>query len=296
MQNLHQGVLCIALMLLTLLLSTHANYAVSGESPAKLTQQERLLPLNNTSNARELGGYTTADGRTVKRGMLFRADSLAYLDDADLNYLNSLKLSAVTDFRGDSERAEAPDRLPQQTPAINYRTLAINNPALDVAELGRKVYSGQLSEADLMKLTSREAYINDESISRMWGQWVRDLTIPGNLPHLFHCTAGKDRTGFAAAIVLLTLGVDRGQVMEDFLLSNEYLGAKIEAGIDKIQASAEVEIDPQVLRQVLGVTPKSLEGAIQAMEEKYGSVDRYIERGLGIDPATRTKLKALLLE
>jgi len=273
-----------------------ANAQKTDEQPVALPAHQRLLPLSNTLNSRDMGGYTTADGRMVKWGMLFRSDSLANLDEADLAYLEKLQLSAVTDFRGDSERAEAPDRLPQQSPAIAYRTLAINNPAVDVAELGRKFYSGQLSQAELVALTDRRGYINDAAISHMWGQWVRDLAEPGALPHLFHCTAGKDRTGFAAAIVLLTLGVSRDDVMQDFLLSNEYLAAKIEDNVQKIQAHSAAEVDADVLRQVIGVSPKSLEGAIQAMEANYGSIDGYIEQGLGIDGATRLKLQELLLE
>jgi protein-tyrosine phosphatase len=243
-----------------------------------------------------MGGYTTADGRAVRWGQLFRSDSLANLNDTDLAYLGNLQLSAVTDFRGDTERAAAPDRLPQQTPPIAYRTVAINDPAVDVAELGRKVYAGLLSEAELLALTDRQGYVNEPAVSRMWGQWLARLADPDNLPHLFHCTAGKDRTGFAAAIVLLTLGVPRDQVMEDFLLSNEYRRAGIEANIEKIQAHSEHEVDAEVLRQVLGVSPRSLDDAISAMEEKYGSIDGFIEHGLGIDAATRAKLQELLLE
>jgi protein-tyrosine phosphatase len=84
--------------------------------------------------------------------------------------------------------------------------------------------------------------------------------------------------------------------MQDFLLSNEYLAAKIEDNVQKIQAHSAAEVDADVLRQVIGVSPKSLEGAIQAMEANYGSIDGYIEQGLGIDGATRLKLQELLLE
>ena len=268
----------------------------TGEQATTPATHQRRLPLNKTRNSRDMGGYKTADGRTVKWGVLFRSDSLANLDDADLAYLENLQLSAITDFRSDSERAQAPDRLPQQSPAIAYRTLAINNPAVDVAELGKKFFSGQLSQDELLALTDRTGYINDADISRMWGQWVRELARPGALPQLFHCTAGKDRTGFAAAMVLLTLGVPRDQVMQDFLLSNEYLAEKIATNVEKIQAHSATDVDAEVLRQVLGVTPTSLEGAFEAMEARYGSIDAYIEQGLGIDNTTRLELQALLLE
>ena len=268
----------------------------TGEQATTPATHQRRLPLNKTHNSRDMGGYKTADGRTVKWGVLFRSDSLANLDDADLAYLENLQLSAITDFRSDSERAQAPDRLPQQSPAIAYRTLAINNPAVDVAELGKKFFSGQLSQDELLALTDRTGYINDADISHMWGQWVRELAQPGALPQLFHCTAGKDRTGFAAAMVLLTLGVPRDQVMQDFLLSNEYLAEKIATNVEKIQAHSATDVDAEVLRQVLGVTPTSLEGAFEAMEARYGSIDAYIEQGLGIDNTTRLELQALLLE
>lgn len=268
----------------------------AGEQATSETKYQRLLPLSGADNARDMGGYTTTDGRTVRWGVLFRADSLANLSDADVAFLESLELAVVTDFRSESERAVAPDRLPEQSAPIAYRTLAINDPAVDVAELGRKVYAGMLSERELIALTDRRSYVENPEISRVWGQWVAELAEPGNLPHLFHCTAGKDRTGFAAALVLLTLGVSKEQVMEDYLLSNEYLAQRIDEGIRNIQANSESDTDADVLRQVLGVSPASLEGAIKAMEAQYGSIDGFIEQGLGIDPVTRARLQGLLLE
>ncbi len=257
--------------------------------------EERALRLENTLNSRDLGGYSTADGRSVKWGMLYRADSLAYLNAADQDRLRALGLVRITDFRSESERQEAPDQLPQQSPAIDYRTLAINNPAVDVAALGRRFYAGDLSNEELLALTDRSAYINDEALREAWGRWLRSLAEPGALPQLFHCTAGKDRTGFAAAIVLLTLGVSREDVMADFLLSNEYLAGKSESNLQRIQENSASTLDSELLRQVLGVSPASLEGAFEAMEQKFGSVDGYIEYGLGVDKSTRERLQAVLL-
>lgn len=243
-----------------------------------------------------MGGYSTSDRRSVKWGMLYRSDSIAKLSSADLATIKNLSLKAVTDFRSDTERTEALARLPYQSPAINYRTLAINNPAVDVAKLGRKFYSGQLTQDELLALIDRRAYVNNETLSNAWGEWIRDLARPANLPHLFHCTAGKDRTGFAAAMLLLTLGVPKETVMQDFMLSNQYLEEKIESNVVKIKASSKTDVDAKVLRQVIGVSPESLTGAFAAMETKYGSIDAYIEQGLGIDRTTREKLRSLLLE
>ena len=273
--------------------SSGASHASEAENQ---TTWDRRVNLESTSNTRDLGGYTTKDGRKVKRGILFRSDSLSTLTEADVSTLQELGLAVVTDFRSDNERAEAPSRLPEQSSELKYQTLAINNPALDVADLGKKVFSGQLSEQELVALTSRESYIYNSEIRREWGNWISSLSDPEGLPHLFHCTAGKDRTGFAAALVLLVLGVQHEQIMDDFLLSNHYLAEKIDLGVERIQSASEKPLKEAVLRDVLGVTATSLEGAIKAMEDRYGSVDAYIEHGLGVDPETRQQLQNLLLE
>ncbi len=257
---------------------------------------QRLVPLTQTSNTRDLGGYTTGRGQRVKWGMLYRSDSLVDLDPADLDTLAGLGLATVTDFRSETERSTARYRLPQQVPAIDYRVVNVNNPALDVSELGRRVYAGELTDAELGALLDRRAYIDDPGLRAAWGQWLRSLAEPEALPQLFHCTAGKDRTGFAAALVLLTLGVEREQVMADFLLSNEYLAPGIETGVARVREYSATPLDPGLLAGVLGVSPRSLEGAIAAMEAAYGSVDGYIEKGLGLEPATRRRLRELLLE
>lgn len=259
-------------------------------------QHEREVPLNSTLNTRDLGGYTGDGGRRVRWGQLYRSDSLANLDEADLLTVQALGLSAITDFRSQSERDAAPDRLPQQSPPLVYKTLAINNPAVDVAALGKRFYAGELSSEELVALTERTSYITDDSLRENWGQWLRSLAQPGALPQLFHCTAGKDRTGFAAALVLLTLGVSKEDVMQDFLLSNTYLAPKIDRYVQQIQSRSAADVDTDILRQVLGVTPASLDGAFQAMEAQYGSIDGFIEQGLGIDAQIRARLQAHLLE
>lgn len=276
--------------------ASEENTTNQGSESVAARQPGQLLALNNTRNTRGLGGYTTADGRRVKFGALYRADSLAKLDEADLAALAALELAAVTDFRSEVERTEAPDRLPEQTPPIDYRTLGINNPVLDVAEISRKLYAGELGSEELLALTDRRSYVKNTEISRQWGQWLASLVEPGQLPHLFHCTAGKDRTGFAAAIILLTLGVDEDQVMHDFLLTNTYLDEHIDAGIEVIQSHASAPIDKVAMRQVLGVAEHSMADAIQAMKDQYGSIDGFVAEGLGIDAPTRKKLQSLLLE
>ncbi len=267
-------------------------FQVFAETPA----HQRLINLSHTSNTRDLGGYTTADGQQVKWGLLYRSDSLAELDEGDIDIVEALGVTTVVDFRAESEREGAVDQLPVQDPPIDYQVVSVNNPALDVKALGRKVFSGELNEMELEDLLDRSAYIDDPRLRDSWGGWLRSLAQPGALPQLFHCTAGKDRTGFAAALVLLALGVERDQVMEDFLASNHYLGADIEAGVARIQQHSNEPLSEELIRQVLGVSPSSLEGAIATMEARYGSVQGYLEQGLGLDEETQRVLRALLLE
>jgi len=286
----------IALLLVLPVSPAQVNASESAYDGQKLARATRLLPLENADNARDIGGYRTVQGNSVKWGILFRSDSIAELDERDLDILKSLQLSVITDFRSESERSRAPDRLPSQSPPIDYRILAINNPAVDVEALRHQVFSGSLSSEDLIGLTDRRAYVTDPAMRAAWGAWLRSLAEPGALPQLFHCTAGKDRTGFAAALVLLTLGVPQDQVMEDFLLSNVTLEEKIHRSIAHIEATAQRDVDREVLTQVIGVSPSSLEDAFAEMEARYGSIDNYISEGLGVDSRTRQLLRETLLE
>lgn len=250
--------------------------------------------LDSTLNTRDLGGYLTDDGRVVRKKMLYRSDSLADLSSEDINTLRAFNLAAVTDLRSAAERHEAPYQLPDQQPPISYRTIAINNPAIDIPSLRERVFSGKLTSAELDGLLSRESYIVQQGLREAWGDWLGSLTDDGQLPHLFHCTAGKDRTGFAAAILLLTLGVSIEQVTDDFLLSNELLADRIERVVSSV-TQTNPDTDAAGMRALVGVSHTSLLSALDAMKAHFGSVDRYIETGLGIDKQSRQRLRELLL-
>jgi protein-tyrosine phosphatase len=277
-----------------LLLAIWSSLTYAAESSDNIDSM--LLPLNGAENVRDLGGYLTKDNQIVRPRLVYRADSLAALDDTDLAYLKTLNLSAITDLRSAPERIAAPDRLPLQSPPIKYNTLTINNTAVNIPELRKKIFEGRLSTSELLALTNRESYVTDPVIRREWGNWLKSLTQPGNVPHLFHCTAGKDRTGFAAAILLLTLGVSEQQVIEDFLLSNTFLADQIDKNLQKIASSSKTPVNETALRQVLGVTSSSLEGAFATMHSSYCSIENFIEQGLGIEQKTREKLKETFLE
>ena len=247
--------------------------------------------LTGTENTRDLGGYLTSDGLVIRRHMVFRSDELSRLTDADLQTLDQWQLASLTDFRTKQEKEEAPNRLPVHVPTIDPK---INNLQLDIKAIRQKIFTGQLTQKELAALLDRRPYINDSAIRREWGIWLASLSQNRHLPHLFHCRAGKDRTGFAAAILLLTLGVPERRVMQDFLLSNRYLADKTDQTIRQIGQN-NPSFDAEKLRPLLGVSEISLSGALTEMRGRFGSVDAYIRKGLGIDTATQSRLRSRLL-
>jgi len=289
-----QRIVLLSLISVFATFSIQASSLVSVKEVKDSLKQPLIIPLESTKNTRELGAYTTRDGRKVKTGLLIRSDSLANLTSSDLATLKNLGIKTITDFRSDVERHEAPDRIPEQKPEIAYQVLDVLDPTLNIQTLRRKILSGQISDADLHKVLSREFYITDPKMRRLWGSWLKAFAEPQTVPHLFHCTAGKDRTGFAAVILLLTLGVPKEQVMHDFMVTNQLLAKTIDLGVKRISAMSDV--NSELMRGVLGVSQETIDGVFEAIDAHYGSVDNYIASGLGIDAATRTRIQTLLLE
>jgi len=265
-------------------------------TPVVQSENQRLLSIEGTRNFRDLGGYKTQDGRTVKWGHIYRSDNLAELKKDGLKALAALDLAVITDLRSEPERDEAPDKLPKQEPPIRQVTLDVNTHAVDIRRLTRQIMKGEMDEHEVTRLLDHNQFIENPAILEEWGQWVRSLAEPGNIPQLHHCTSGKDRAGFASAILLLTLGVPKETVMEDFLLSNEILAEYNAGNIKKIQRFAKEGTDMEIFRTIMGVQEQTLRNAFALMETEYGSIDGFIEIGLGVDTQTRLAVQELLLE
>ncbi|GGK94712.1 tyrosine-protein phosphatase [Nocardia jinanensis] len=228
---------------------------------------DRSLHLTGAPNARDLGGYRTIDGRTVRSGIAFRTDQLNNLTPADLSELNRLGVREVDDLRTVYERALGPDRVPAGARANWYDMIG----AAPLPELMSTLAGGN----DLYR-----AFITAPGANQAVAGVLRDIAASGAGPEpgavLFHCTAGKDRTGWTAAVLLTVLGVDRATVGEDYLLSNHYRAAA--AG------------DP-----VGGVRQEWLDSAFDQVARSYGSFDRYVSEGLGLGPAEIDALKQRML-
>jgi len=274
-----------------------AMHIVTEEFRAKFNSEgNRLLAVSGTKNLRDLGGYRAADGRMTKWNMLYRSDNLAHLDESGMKAFEALGIRAITDLRSGPERLQEPDRIPASYPGPVYNVLPINDRPVDIRVLGRKIAMGSITDADIDDLLDHRKFVTNASHREYWGAWLRDLANDNATPHLFHCTSGKDRAGFAASIFLLALGVPEETVKEDFLLSNAVLEDYNAARIIEIDERIPGDIDEDLFRKIMGVSEETIDLSFAEMKSRFGSIDGFIRDGLGIDDATRAKLKNKFLE
>jgi len=251
---------------------------LNTENPGNIPS--RSITLDGASNFRDLGGYTGADGRTVRWRRLYRSDHLGSLTSQDIEALRQLRVARVCDFRGVSERESAPcliagaavHSLPIE-PTVVQRLSAL----LEAGEM-----PGEAGTVALMQQTYRGFVQNNAE--RFAALFSHLLASDDAL--VFHCTAGKDRTGFAAALLLSSLGVPRNTVIEDYLLTNVHL--KPGGGSSALPA--------ELAAVLFRVQEPFLAAAFEAVEQEYGSLENYLQQALGIGPAERGRLRQLYLE
>ena len=227
------------------------------------------LPLSTGRNFRDLGGMPAAGGRLVVSGRLFRADDLHGLCSEDLGILAAIPIATVIDFRSESEVIRNPDKLPASV--RNHLLFPIVPGRLEPwnPDEGLRAKGGHGFMADIYR-----SLVLDEPCTVMYREFFRCVQSGDCLPLLFHCSAGKDRTGMAAAFILLSLGVDLEYIVRDYMDSNICLAGKYDHIIARRPERAPIFF----------ADPGYLYAAIAAMEEKCGSVDRYLISVLGVDP------------
>jgi protein-tyrosine phosphatase len=257
--------------------------------------RKRHVVLDGAHNFRDFGGYPTEDGHTVRWGLFYRSDDLSALSDDDLAKLHALGIKLVCDFRSAEERAEEPDRLPADQPP-ELVELPIFDEAFSPSEFRELITSGRLGDTDLRQMLIDGNRLFATRYAAQYRAMFERLVQAGQLPALVHCTAGKDRTGFAAAVVLRTLGVPQETVYEDFLLTNHYTAREIERTLWIIRLVSLFRTDPERVRPVLGVERAYLDAAFDAIDAQYGSFDAYRSQALGLDDAETAAFRQLALE
>lgn len=266
---------------------------MSDQTPAPGTN----IPVETLPNLRDLGGYRAHGGSQVKRGVLYRSVMLSRLSDADVRKLEDLGLRTIFDFRTAEERKASPDR------EIGAREIGLDvladrsgtGPASLLAKMDDPVAistalaGGQGRE---MMLAAYRDLVELPSANHSYRSFFTDLATAETMPALFHCTTGKDRTGWAAASTLLFLGVDEEDVFHDYLLTNQQLLPALKPLVDQF---ASVGGDPAALKPVLGVDRSYLQTTIDLMTSTYGSIEGYMKEGLSLEDEILTTLRSRLL-
>ena len=264
-----------------------------------MQEQRRAEPgtavvLESVPNLRDIGGWPTGSGGVVKRGVLFRSGRLDSLVPPDMDTLTGLGIRSVYDLRTRSEATTHPDQLP---PKVDYMLLdvlaetAATSPARSVEALtdpalAEEVFGGG-ELAEIYAVGYRE-FITLSSAKAAYRRLFLSLSQPGVLPALIHCTTGKDRTGWAAAALLLFLGVSEEDVVSEYLLSNDQLLPYAQPYFDRFAAAGG---DPDLLRPAFGIKRQYLQGSLNTMRARFGSIDGYFTDGLDIDLGTQERLR-----
>lgn len=241
----------------------------------------RHFNLAGASNFRDLGGYPGRGGRVVRWRQIFRSNHLGHVTESDIEILRGLGLKSAFDFRGTEERAEAMCGLTE----IAVHSLPIE-PTVVATLRARGANGAPLSSVDALDVM-RESYRNYVRYNTSNFRTLFAHLLEDRAPLVIHCTAGKDRTGFASALILHALGVPDDLIAEDYLLTNRFYRRDPSASSDL----------PDEVRQVLGSVEASfLAAAFEAISAEYVDLESYFSDGLGLGARERKTLQARYLE
>ncbi|MGA4787811.1 tyrosine-protein phosphatase [Nocardia sp. AB354] len=268
-------------------------------APATSDQQQSLGI--SAPNARDIGGYPTQHGGgKIRFGLVYRSDALNRLTPADQQKLASLQIGKAIDFRSPNEMKAAPDQLPSSIP---YSAQSVWDPNNDfylmvssIIAGGPQVQQDKLGDGKAAQIM-RDYYrwlVTDGSARAQFASALKEIANSPNAV-LYHCTSGKDRTGWMTAILMSALDVPKGQIYKDYLASNDYLAASNKAQMDALVQRGLVT-DPSLFEPILGVQADYLDASFDQVQQSYGSFDRFLSDGLGVDSATVDALKAKLLD
>lgn len=268
----------------------------------------RRLDLEGTFNTRDIGGYRTRDGHYVRWGMVYRSDQLHDLTDHDVQYLVALGLKLVCDFRVDPERADSPTDT-ARLPATRFASMNIDSyggrygQARGASGAGRGA-SGPagVARGGLPAGASGRAGATPPPQPYNWlplavPQYSRVfLSIAaGDLPVLFHCFAGKDRTGVMAALLLSLLGVPREIILNDYLLTNEVPDNKLPVIAKGFIRRGDNGTDLEAIRRGSQVNRGQMDATFASLDKNYGSVTAYLQKELGLTTGDIAAIQSRLL-
>jgi protein-tyrosine phosphatase len=255
---------------------------------------DRLVPLEGTMNFRDLGGYVGRDGRSVRWGRVFRSDALHALTPADLGVVAELGLRSVFDLRWSHERERQPTAIPTSHGLRSVHLIVGEDPDVtNTPELMDQILDGTLPEADDGFMATMYADMLRDGAGS-FGRLLGHLTEDDWLPALFHCTAGKDRTGIAAMLLLSVLGVPDEVILDDYELTNQYRSNR---RIEELRPSFEAAgVDIERVRPFLSARRPVMAATLAHLDDDHGGVERYLVDTAGVSPDVLDHLRERLLE
>jgi len=262
----------------------------------------RILPIAGMYNFRDLGGYRTTTGKRVKWGIGYRSDYLHNLDDAGIPYLKSLNLETIIDFRSPEEVEERPNK------DIGVRNFVFD-PQAHLAKLAGGLQDGSSEDdAEIMERAENEAagdaemilqqetFVSSEASQAAFSNMLHTIADPAAIPLMFHCRGGKDRTGFAALILLGLLGIDDKTLIYDYMLTHRAREKKNKLYYESfLEKTGDVD-KAKYMFTLFDVKPTYLAAAIRKIMSEYGSIKNYTQTVLGVQEDEIKTLEDMFLE
>jgi len=280
-------------------------YFLIREQDREYITAERTLPVDGMNNFRDLGGYETRDGRRVRWGMLYRSGHFHATTKEGLSYLKGLGLHTIVDYRSQDEIA----KYPNQTIAPGIRTYELD-PEAHTAELSAQFTSSKededlnlvnkiIDQKNKGALTGRygivmeqyKNFVEKDKCREAFGQMLLAAAAPGAEPMVQHCRGGKDRTGFGSMLLLGLLGVEKKNLVADYMLTYEN---RLERNQVKMEIYKKYTDDQEVLDYLYSLTearPEFIEASIDQIMDQYGSMEQYAVQALGIEETTIVALR-----
>ncbi|UAK26268.1 tyrosine-protein phosphatase [Sphingomonas nostoxanthinifaciens] len=273
-----------------LLLSTAQPVVAQGLAPVAVSApHERQLPLQGGRNFRDIGGYRAADGRTVKWGLLYRSGSMHGLTEADYRALEARNIRVVCDFRDTQERAGEPVSWPSPgAPKVLSTDYELDRHFLPAGD--PKNWTAEQARSAMTESYPRLLTQFNAQYRRMFAE-----LLAGHAPLAFNCTAGKDRTGIAAALLLTALGVPRSMVIDDYLLTNRYLDVRSLSQGPASPANPLASMSPDAARTLGAADRHYIEAVFAIMDAHVGGATGYLRDELGLSRNDLVKLRNLYL-
>lgn len=255
----------------------------------------RYIGLDNTINFRDLGGLKTKDGKTVRKGFIYRSDNLSKLENDDFGRFSALRIATVYDLRTDHEIKGKEDHLP---PNVRYmHTPVVQDNAGEIKGLKKRVLNGEITEQQARDMTAK-FYADAVTVNIGSVKDILKQITSSDQPVLYHCSAGKDRTGIVSALILSILNVDRQVIVDDFMVSNYYRRARAEKTLGKAKLGRIIKpkLNMDAIEILSTVDESFINATFNAIDSTYGGMEPFIENELGIDKAARRMLIEKLTE